>query len=174
MKRRIHDIRWVMFLLSIFLVFMFVMRKTASEVETLSGGQGVLDLKFAVTPDKISEALKCYSPVGRAFYRYVFLWVDFVYVLIYCTFYRSAIGYFCDEYGVEESTDRLLTTLPLVGAFSDILENNVLFFILTPNCENTLLFGILTLLNIIKFVFVYISFTITLGGFIWLAKKRLS
>lgn len=174
MKRRIHDIRWVLFLMTFFLIMMFMMRKTAAEVGRLSDGQGIIDLTFGITPDRISEAVSRYSPTGAAFYRFVFLWVDFIYAMAYCTFYRSAIGYFCDEIGVEESTDKLLTAFPLVGMGADIMENNILFFILSPNNENTAIYGLFTFFNFIKFVFVYLSLAIVIGGLLCQLKKRLS
>lgn len=174
MKCRIHNFKWVLFLLSVFLVMMFIMRKTAAEVGRLSEGQGILDLTFAVSPECIKSALGRYSPIGAAFYRFVFLWVDFIYAMTYCTFYRSAIGYFCDESGVDEHTDIVLTSLPLIGIFADILENNVMFIILSPNTENYGLYATFTVFNIIKFLFVYASLAVTLGGFLCLLKKRLS
>ena len=174
MRIKIHSFKWLLFLLTLFLGMMYVMRRTGGIVGELSGGQGILDLTFAVSPQAAGEALARYSRRGAMFYRYAFLSVDLVYALVYCTFYRSAIGYVCEMLSAGEKTVKILGALPVVGMAGDIIENNILFILLSPGGGGEWLYLPLMVFNIIKFVFVYISLAVVLGGMLCLIKKRLS
>ena len=174
MRIKVNSYKWVVFLLFLFLSMMFFMRWTANTVNQLSGGQRILDLTFAVSPEITNKALDSYNPQAAGFYRYIFLMVDFVYAMTYCTFYRSAISYFCSRLSVTDEKARVLTSIPMIGMIGDIVENNIIFLLLSPVNRPEWLCIPLMLFNAVKFIFVYTSLAIVLGGFICLIKKRLS
>ena len=171
--KRTYGLLGLGILLGIFLAMMALMRVTAAGVAQLSGGQGIIDLTFAVTPSQIGQALAGYNDAARAYYQWAFYSVDMVYAMAYCTFYRCAIKSVCERCGLNCKVGELLPMLPIVGAAADLLENTVMFILLSGGRAEALMWAF-TVLNVIKFVFVYSSLAIVVGGALWLIKKRLS
>ena len=171
--RKTHGLLGLGILLAVFLAMMALMRLAASEVGKLSDGQGVIDLTFGITPNGIVSALTRYNKQSAEFYRWVFMPVDMIYALAYCSFYRSAIKSVLERLGARGRVNTLLPLLPVVGMAADLLENTVMFCILS-GCRVWAVFAMFTVFNIIKFVFVYSSLAIVLGGALCLIKKRLS
>ena len=169
----VHSFKGLAMLLVIFLSMMAVMRITAAKVGQLSGGQGILDLSFAVTPDKIISAFAGYTKAAGEFYRWVFLSVDMVYALAYCTFYRCALKTLMYRLGAGTKMSTFLVLMPVIGMISDLLENTVMFILLSGS-RAWILCAMFTVFNVIKFVFVYSSLAIVLGGIICLIKKHFS
>lgn len=168
-----HSLAGVSVLLGIFIAMMVLMRITASQVAQLSGGQGIVDLTFGITPGKINSALSCYGKTAAAFYRWGFYAVDMVYALAYCSFYRAAIGYVAERLDVSARAKEMLPILPVVGMAADLFENTVMFILLSGSGSGALMWSF-TVFNVIKFVFVYSSLAIVVGGAVCLIKKRLS
>lgn len=171
--KRTHGILGLGILLALFLGMMALMRVTAANVKTLSGGQGIIDLTFGISPERIRSALSGYGKKAAAFYQWVFLSVDMVYAFAYCTFYRCTIKSLLERLGAGDRASVILPLLPVVGMTADLLENTVMFILLSSSTA-TALCGVFTVLNIIKFVFVYLSLAIVVGGALCLIKKRLS
>ena len=173
MERKTHGLLGLGILLAIFLGMMALMRTTAAQVEKLSGGQGIIDLTFGITPPKISSALSGYGRTAAAYYRWGFLLVDMVYAFAYVTFYRCAIKAVCERCRIGGRAGEILPMVPVVGMLGDLFENTVMFILLGGNRSGLLMWAF-TVFNIIKFVFVYSSLAIVVGGTLWLVKKRLS
>lgn len=173
---RVKNHWWLRIVLLLFvsLCMMKVMRMTAAEVARLSGGQGIVDLSFGITPDRVRTALGRYNDDSVGFYRYIFLSVDLLYALVYGTFYRCTIRAFYTRTGISKRTLDILTALPLIGVTADLLENTVMFILLGQVQSSWHLCLLFTVFNSIKFVFVYMSLAIAFGGLIWLIKKHLS
>lgn len=160
-------------LLCLFLCMMAVMRSAAANVARLSGGQGITDLTFGISPEKVRAALTRYNADSASYYRYIFYSIDFVYALVYGSFYRCAVRAFYTRAGAGKRTVRVMAFLPVIGVTADLLENTVMFILLGENEISGLLCALFTAFNIIKFVFVYSSLTAAVGGLVWLIKKRL-
>lgn len=171
--KRTHGLLGLGILLGIFLAMMALMRVTAAGVAELSGGQGIIDLTFAVTPSKIRQALAGYNEAARSYYQWAFYAVDMVYAMAYCTFYRCAIKSINERLGAGEKAELILPMLPVVGAVADLLENTLMFILLAGNRSEALMWAF-TVFNVMKFVFVYSALAIVLGGGLCLIKKRLS
>ena len=161
-NEHIYSVGGLVLLGVIFLGMMALMRITASQVAALSGGQGIIDLTFGITPPKISSALSGYGRTAAAYYRWGFLLVDMVYAFAYVTFYRCAIKTVCER-----------CMVPVVGMLGDLFENTVMFILLGGNRSGLLMWAF-TVFNVIKFVLVYASLAVVIGGALWLVKKRLS
>ena len=172
-KRKTHGLLGLGLLLAIFLGMMALMRITAAQVAQLSGGQGIIDLTFGITPAKISSALSGYGRTAAAFYQWGFYAVDMVYALAYGSFYRCAIKSVCERCGISGGAGEVLPMIPVAAVTADLLENTMMFFLLAGSRSGMLMWAF-TVFNIIKFVFVYSSLAIVVGGALWLAKKRLS
>ena len=162
------------FLLCVFLVMMVLMRVTASHVANLSEGQGIIDLTFGIPPEQVRAALTRYTPAAVMCYRYLFLSVDLVYALSYVSFYRCAIRAILTKVGAGRNMLAVMTTLPVIGMTADLFENTALFLLLGQEDISELLCMLFTVFNIIKFLFVYSSLAIVIGGLVCLIKKRLS
>lgn len=174
MERNICSWKGMGLLLCLFLGMMLFMRLTAAQVERLSGGQGIADLTFGISPSEVSASLSRLGDTAARFYRFGFLAVDLVYALAYCTFYRGALRFVTDKLGISAGKRRALTALPVIGMCADLLENTVLFTLLGMSERPALLCTAFTVFNIIKFVFVYSSLAALTGGLLCLAKKHLS
>ena len=177
MERKTHGLLGLGLLLVLFLGMMALMRTTAAQVAQLSGGQGIIDLTFGITPPKISSALSGYGRTAAAFYQWGFYAVDMVYALaygsFYGSFYRCAIKSVCERCGISGGAGEVLPMIPVAAVTADLLENTMMFFLLAGSRSGMLMWAF-TVFNIIKFVFVYSSLAIVVGGALWLAKKRLS
>ncbi len=171
--KKTHGLLGLGILLVIFLGMMNVMRVAADDVKRLSGGQEIIDLTFAITPNRISAALNAYGRRAGAFYRWVFYSVDMVYAFAYGTFYRCAIKSIVERCGMRGRASEILPMLPVAALTADLLENTMMFFLLAGRRAGVLMWAF-TVFNIIKFVMVYSSLAIVLGGALWLIKKRLS
>ena len=156
-----------------FLCMMALMRLTAAQVELLSGGQGIIDLTFAVTPSRISAALSRYGRTAAAFYQWGFYAVDMFYALAYGTFYRCAIKSVAERCDMRGAAAEILPMLPVAAVTADLLENTMMFFLLAGSRSGVLMWSF-TVFNVIKFAAVYSSLAIVVGGAVWLLKKRLS
>ena len=53
----------IVLLLCLFLGMMTVMRMTAANVARLSGGQGIIDLTFGISPERVRAALTKYNGI---------------------------------------------------------------------------------------------------------------
>lgn len=164
----------IVLLLCVFLGMMTVMRMTAANVARLSGGQGIIDLTFGISPERVRAALTKYNADSARFYRYIFLSVDLVYALVYGSFYRCAVRAFCTRAGAGKKTLKVMAFLPVIGVTADLLENTVMFILLGHKESSGLLCVLFTVFNTAKFIFVYSSLAASTGGLIWLIKKRLS
>lgn len=171
--RKTHGILGLGILLAIFLSMMALMRFAAADVQMLSGGQGIIDLTFGITPSKISSALSGYGKRAAMYYRWVFYSVDMVYAFAYVSFYRCSIKSIVERCEIIGRAGELLPMIPVVGMIADLFENTAMFILLSGSRSEVLMWAF-TVFNIIKFVFVYSSLAIVLGGVIWLTKKRLS
>lgn len=173
MQRKTHGLLGLGILLAIFLGLMALMRTTAAQVAQLSGGQGIIDLTFGITPSKISAALSRYGRTAAAFYQWGFYAVDMVYALAYGTFYRCAIKSVVERCGLRGRVGEILPMLPVAAVTADLLENTMMFFLLAGSRSGVLMWAF-TVFNVIKFVLVYSSLAIVVGGALWLTRKRLS
>jgi len=173
MQRKTHGLFGLGILLAIFLCMMALMRLTAAQVELLSGGQGIIDLTFAVTPSRISAALSRYGRTAAAFYQWGFYAVDMFYALAYGTFYRCAIKSVAERCEMRGRAAEILPMLPVAAVTADLLENTMMFFLLAGSRSGVLMWSF-TVFNVIKFAAVYSSLAIVVGGAVWLLKKRLS
>ncbi len=171
--KRTHGLFGLGILLMIFLAMMALMRLVAGDVKTLSGGQGIIDLTFGITPGRIKEALSGYGSKAGAYYRWAFYSVDMVYAFAYVSFYRCSIKSIVERCGIKGRAGELLPFIPVVGMVADLLENTAMFILLSGSRSAVLMWAF-TVFNIIKFVFVYSSLAIVIGGAAWLIKKRLS
>lgn len=160
-------------LLCLFLGMMVMMRMSASKVAELSNGVKVLDLRFAMSPSAVRETITSYNSASVAFYRWMFLTVDAVYIMAYCTFYRHMLRFLRCEWIEGHKIPEYAPLLPLVGAFADLCENMAVFSMLggvvDPGISSFFCFC-----NTVKFLFVYLSFFIVIGGTVCLVKERLS
>ena len=173
MERKTHGLLGLGILLAIFLGMMALMRITASQVAALSGGQGIVDLEFAITPERIRQALSGYGRAAAAYYRWGFMLVDMVYAFAYCTFYRAAVTTVLYRCGVRYEVRSRLAMMPVAAMIADLFENTVMFILLGGNRTGVLMWAF-TVFNVIKFVMVYASLAVVIGGTLWLVKKRLS
>ena len=173
MERKTHGLFGLGILLLIFLGMMALMRLTASQVAQLSGGVGIIDLTFGITPAKISSALSGYGRTASAYYQWGFYSVDMVYAMAYATFYRCAVKSIIERTGMGGRKSELLPVIPVAAAVCDMLENTVMFFLLSGSRSVGLMWAF-TVFNIAKFILVYSSLAFVVGGAVWLLKKRLS
>jgi hypothetical protein len=67
----------------------------------------------------------------------------------------------------------ILPMLPVAAVTADLLENTMMFFLLAGSRSGVLMWAF-TVFNVIKFVLVYSSLAIVVGGALWLTRKRLS
>lgn len=177
MEQKKRGIIWLTVTALVFLGMMYVMRSVAGVVGALSGGQGIIDLTFGITPARAAEGLGSLTIEAARYYRCVFLPVDMLYALCYCAFYRCGIGFFLKKAGAEEKTVKLLSLLPIAGAACDLLENTMIFIILGGAGEREIPSVPCVLFSAFcfaKFVFVYSSLAAVIGGALCLIKKRLS
>ena len=172
-NEHIYSVAGLVLLGVIFLGMMGLMRITASQVAQLSGGQGIVDLEFAITPERLRQALSGYGRAAAGYYRWGFLLVDMVYAFAYVTFYRCAIKAVCERCKIYGRAGELLPMVPVVGMLGDLFENTVMFILLGGNRSGVLMWAF-TVFNVIKFVLVYASLAVVIGGTLWLVKKRLS
>ena len=171
--KKTHGIFGLAVLLVIFFSMMALMRFAASDVQRLSGGQGIIDLTFGISPSRISAALSAYGRRAALYYQWVFYSVDMVYAFAYVSFYRCSIKSIVERCEISGRAGELLPVVPVIGMIADLLENTAMFVLLSGSRSPVLMWAF-TVLNIIKFVFVYSSLAIVLGGVICLIKKRLS
>ena len=169
-----HSFKGIMVLLAIFLGMMWLMRYTAGVVGKLNFSQGIVDLVFAPSPQYTAAVLTSMEESAAKFYRWVFLTVDFVYVLAYCTFYRCSIRYMLQKDYAPTHIINRLTMRPVIGGIADLTENTLIFIMLGTGAAPTALCVMLMIANIIKFLFVYSSLMIVLGGTIWKIRGLLS
>ena len=169
-----YSFRGVMVLLVLFLSMMGMMRYTAGIVYKLSGGYGIIDLTFAPTPDHTAAALMSLNESAAKFYRWVFLSVDFVYVLAYCTFYRCTLRYMLQKNHAALHIINRLTMLPVIGGIADLAENTLIFIMLGTGSVPTAVCVMLMIFNVIKFLFVYSALMIVIGGTLCQLRELLS
>lgn len=172
-NEHIYSVGGLVLLGVIFLGMMALMRITASQVAVLSGGQGIVDLEFAITPERIRQALSGYGRAAAGYYRWGFMLVDMVYAFAYCTFYRAAVTTVLYRCGVRYEVRSRLAMMPVAAMAADLFENTVMFILLSGSGAGMLLWAF-TVFNVIKFVLVYASLAVVIGGTLWLVKKRLS
>ena len=169
-----HTFKGILLRLVIFLAMMALMRYTAAQVKTLSGGQGIIDLYILPSPSFTAAALSRFTGKARFFYQWGFFSVDMVYVLSYCTFYRCAIRYFMQRCPVNESTEEKLAFMPVVGGTADLFENTVLFFMLGSGSAPAAMCTLFCLLNTVKYLFVYASLITVIVGAVYTFRHRCS
>lgn len=169
-----HNFKGVMVLLVLFLSMMGMMRYTAGIVQKLSGGYDIIDLKFAPSPSYTASVINFLNDKAAAFYRWVFLTVDFVYVLAYCTFYRCALRYMLQKNRAALHIINRLTLLPVIGGIADLAENTLIFIMLGTASAPTAVCVMLMIFNVIKFLFVYSALMIVLGGTLCQLRELLS
>ena len=167
-----HTPKGIILRLVLFLAMMAVMRFTANEVRTLSGGQGILDLCFLPSPLYTAAALSRFTGKAARFYQWIFFSVDMVYVLSYCTFYRCALRYLMQRCPVSEHTADMLILMPVIGGTSDLLENTVLFIMLGYGSAPMGMCALFTMFNTVKFLFVYASLIAVILGTVYVIRHR--
>lgn len=159
--------------LCLFLGMMLIMRITASTVAALSGGSGVIDLDFGISPSRVMATIASYNDASTVFYRWIFLLTDAVYIMAYCTFYRYMLRFLRRECKAGSKIPEGSLKLPLIGAFADLFENMAVFSML-GGVSGLGISSFFCFCNTVKFVFVYLSLFIVIGGIICLIKERLS
>ncbi|MBQ5311649.1 MAG: hypothetical protein ILP19_06370 [Oscillospiraceae bacterium] len=168
-----HTLKGILLRLALFLAMMALMRYTAAQVKTLSGGQGVLDLSILPSPAFTAAALSRFTGKARLFYQWGFFSVDMVYVMSYCTFYRCAVRYFIGRCPVSDSTAEKLAFMPVIGGTADLLENTVLFMMLGYGTAPAGMCAIFCLMNTVKFIFVYASLITVILGAVYTIRHKI-
>lgn len=99
------------------------------KIRKLSGGTGVMDLQFYVSPGKAYEMLAAYGAAGRHLYfRFIFL--DMLYPLSYLLFMCLLISVIAQKLFPLRSARQKLNLLPFTVFLMDYTENLTTFVML--------------------------------------------
>lgn len=170
-------IKWkhILILFITFLCMMTFMRYTASQVKTISGGTGILDLNLGNSIGYILQTMNRLGNDGREYYLTHFLVVDFFYAMVYAMFYFFSILFLLYKNNVKRKGIFHVCFLPIAGMFFDWLENLFLsLLILTWPTKSVILCIAFIISNIFKFLLVYSSLLLVILGLLYYFIRKIT
>ncbi|MGD2179295.1 MAG: hypothetical protein PVG71_15910, partial [Anaerolineae bacterium] len=110
--------------LVVFLLFSaLVLPSQSARAETYAGRVGSPDMSLLYLPEDLYETAEAYGEEGRTAYvrsRFTF---DIIWPLVYTLFLSTAISWVLARVFAVRSLWQMANLVPLLGAFSDYLEN---------------------------------------------------
>lgn len=150
----------LLFLLLLFLGGMLVMRYSASHVASYNQSHAILDLLMGYSFNDCRDYLFELDAGGREIYRNEFFVIDFVYLMIYNTFYFSVLLYLLRF--VKLKILRLVLIFPFCSLLFDLGENLIIRHMIAnfPNISQSVC-EVASLFTVLKFISVYSSLAFT-------------
>lgn len=172
----IKHFKWkhILGFLALFFIMMVFMRYNAAQVKNISGGTGILDLNFGNSIEDIHSTMISLGEKGRQYYLKIFLVVDFFYAISYAMFYSFTLLFFINKINNKKKL-WFISLSPIFGMVFDWLENLFLAISLANwTHESIMLYIILNIFTILKFIFVYLSLTLVIILFIYYLYKKIT
>lgn len=166
--------RTILILLGLFIFFnAVIMPMVGAKIQEYSGGVGPFDLQFSYTPEQALTMLKAYGEQGRPLYALVDLTLDVVYPLVTFLLFGALLTFLLRRGFPNNATMQKLALLPLGTLLMDYLENVcVVTMLMTFPNTSTLVAQLSSLFTTTKWIFVGLTFVVTLiGAVAWLARK---
>lgn len=145
-------------LLLLFIGGMLAMRNSASKVASYNEFQEILDLRMGYSVQECKDYLSGLEIEGRAYYANKFFCVDFIYMIIYNTFYFSALMFLLKQVKTKKKLFKMVLLFPLLSFIFDFGENVFIRCMIKsyPNIFSVIS-QISSIFTILKFMCVYCS-----------------
>ncbi len=167
--------RVVALLMVLFLVlFLVVFPAVISRLDTLAGKIGMIDTQFSYTPAQVFEMVAAYGPEGRALYVLSTLTADLLFPFNYSLLLALLMILTYRQAFANPTWVRRLIFIPFLTAGMDLLENaGIVALLLSFPQQWVWLAQAAGLFTTLKWIFMGVSYTLVLVGFVGLARARL-
>ena len=131
-----------------------MMRYFANKIAAYQDFQKILDLRMGYSFEECLSYLSGLGEDGRSLYKNCFFYIDLVYMLIYNTFYFSALLFLLGRTGLKKCNPVLL--LPLLGLIFDLGENLLIRQMINNFLTmSQILCNVSSIFTVLKFVCAY-------------------
>ena len=139
----------------------------------ISGGEGLLDLKFFYTAQEAYVSLTKYGEGGRALYKN-FLAADFIFALCYGFGFSLLFTRVLRALDQSESRWMKFNLFPLAIALADYIENIFIFSMLNLYPQRTQVVGTLAgIATLSKHLLIFVSLLFLLSGTVVLLVRKI-
>lgn len=148
----------LIFLLVFIATHMFEIPWGPKTISQLTGGLEIFDKKPAFSGIEVYNRLHLFPPEGLIAYKRFTYTVDILFPLSFFTFLYTFARFVSQRINFTKSLKTVLIALPFLWLASDLIENTVVFSILSifPR-ENGLLSGALGYITVVKFTLLFLS-----------------
>ena len=166
---------WLLIIVTvIFILFMiFVLPDQAEKADQVAQGADSPDMSFVYSGDELYNMAEQYGEAGRQEYIRARFTFDLIFPFVYGSFLVVAISAVLNKLLPAGHALRVLNLFPFLGVVFDFGENICASIVMAiyPQ-KNIILLGMSAVFTLVKWLFVYGSFVILVGGLLILGYRK--
>ena len=149
---------FIFFLLIFIITHFFEIPYGSKSVSRILGGIEIFDKSPVFTSTAVYDRLNQFSTVGISVYKRFTYTIDILFPLSFFAFLLTFARFTSQRLKIKNNFTKLLIWLPILWLASDLLENTIIFYILTifPT-KNEILGGSLGFITVMKFGLLLLS-----------------